>query len=128
MRNALLTLLVVSAAFLLAPHSAHAHHGWAEFDSQREITLEGTVVDFHFVNPHCVVEFDVRGETGRDHKWQGEFSSPGQLARKGWTAASLQPGDRITITGNPAKRDAKAIHVTRVRLSSGEELKVDGAR
>ena len=91
MTNALLTVL---AAFLLLPHAAEAHHGWLEFDPNHEVTFDGTVTDFHFTNPHCVVEFAVKDEKGQVHKWQGEFSNPAQLSRKGWTAASLQAGLR----------------------------------
>jgi hypothetical protein len=128
MKNASLTLLAALAAFLLAPHLAQAHHGWAEFELNREITLEGAVTDFHFTNPHCVVEFDVKNGKGQAEKWQGEFSSPGALARKGWTAASLQTGDKITITGNPAKNNVPAMHITRVRLANGQEFQIEGGR
>jgi hypothetical protein len=128
MKNTLLTFLAASASFLVMSHSAEAHHGWSEFDANREVTFEVTVTDFHFVNPHCVVEFDVKDEKGQVHKWQGEFSNPGHLARQGWTAASLEAGDKLTISGNPAKNNAPAIHVARIRLPNGQEFKVDGGR
>ena len=128
MKSTLLTFLAASASFLLMPHSAQAHHGWLEFDSNREVTFEGTVKDFHFVNPHCVVEFDVKDERGQVHGWQGEFSNPGQMARQGWTATSLNAGDSITIAGNPAKNNAPAIHVTRIRLANGREFKINDGK
>src|SRR5215472_3678883 len=81
MRNAWLAL--APFAISLLPLLLWAHHGWAEFDETKEISLNGTVTDFHFVNPHCVVEFDVTGEKGVIWNWQGEFSSPGPMARKG---------------------------------------------
>jgi hypothetical protein len=128
MKNMLLIFLAVSASFLVTPRPAEAHHGWLDFDSTREVTFEGTVTDFHFTNPHCVVEFEVKDEKGQVVKWQGEFSNPGQLTRKGWTAASLQAGDKIMITGNPGKNNAPAIHVSRVRLPGGQDLKVEGGK
>ena len=103
---------------------AEAHHGWAEFDSAARVTMEGTVVDFHFTNPHCVVEFKVRDEKGQTHQWQGEFASPIELSRKGWTAATLQPGTKLTVGGHPAKSGAPAIHVTSIRLADGKVLPV----
>jgi hypothetical protein len=123
-------LKIASLAFsmaLLAPApAARAHHGWSEFDLGRQITMTGTVVDFHFVNPHCVVEFDSTDAVGRHREWQGEFSSPGQLARKGWNAALLQPGDTITLTGHPAKNAAAAIYVQKIRMADGKEFVVEG--
>ena len=46
--------------FLAAGGWAIAHHGLAAFDRTTEITLEGTVTEFHFVNPHCIVDFEVK--------------------------------------------------------------------
>ena len=117
--------MVVAAVM---PCNLQAHHGWAEFDSSQEITLTGSVTDFHFVNPHCVVEFDAKDSKGQMRRWQGEFSSPGPMTRKGWTAASLQPGDMFTATGNPAKNGFPAIHILRIRPANGQEISVDSAR
>jgi len=119
----LLTVMVI--CLCLAPRTAKGHHGWAEFNEGTEVTLEGTVTDFHFVNPHCVVEFDVKDEKGAVRKWQGEFSNPGGLARKGWTAASLEAGDKITITGHPARNNVPAVHVTKIRMPKGQEVRFE---
>ena len=115
-----LTIIPLVAALLSMAGPARGHHGWAEFDEKAEVTFEGIVTDFHFVNPHCVVEFRVKDEKGQIQKWQGEFSSPGVLSRKGWNAASLEAGDQITITGHPAHNGVLALHVTRIRMSNGE--------
>jgi hypothetical protein len=124
MKVAVLTSVVFAFSLLMIPVSVKAHHGWAEFDDKAEVTFEGTVTDFHYVNPHCVVEFNLMDENGQLHKWQGEFSNPPVLSRKGWNAASLQPGDKLTITGHPAKNNVPALHVTKIRMSNGE-LKLD---
>jgi hypothetical protein len=127
MKNMWLAFLVVSAGLFLFPNFAEAHHGWLEFDANREITLHGVVTDFHFTNPHCVVEFDAIDEKGVTHKWQGEFSNPRQLTQKGWSASTVGTGDKITISGNPAKSNAPAMHVSRIQLPNGQEYKiVDG--
>jgi hypothetical protein len=115
-----MTFVALVASLLLIPGSARGHHGWAEFDEKAEITLQGIVTDFHFVNPHCVVEFQVKDEKGRIQKWQGEFSNPGVLSRKGWNAASLEAGDKIAVTGHPAHNGVLAVHVSRIRMASGE--------
>jgi Family of unknown function (DUF6152) len=33
--------------------SAQAHHAFARFDSEREVTLEGTVKEFQWTSPHA---------------------------------------------------------------------------
>jgi hypothetical protein len=120
MKITLSTFAALVTGVLLIPGSAGAHHGWTEFDEKAEVTVEGTVTDFHYVNPHCVVEFEVKDETGHVHRWQGEFSNPGVLSRRGWNAASLEPGDKLTITGHPARNNVLALHVFRIRSSNGE--------
>lgn len=112
------------AGMLLMPVVAVAHHGWVDFDEKTERTVEGTVTAFYFVNPHCVVEFDVKDENGRVQKWQGEFASKLELSRKGWNPASLEPGDHLTFIGHPSKDGSLSIHVMKIRTAKGE-LKLD---
>ena len=126
MRKAALSLLAVTAILLIMPRSAGAHHGWAQFDTKAVITLKGIVTDFHYVNPHSVVEFDVKDDKGQVHSWQGEMTSPSHLSPLGWTPATLEPGDQITITGYQAKNGAASLWVTRIVLADGRELKIDG--
>ena len=118
--------LLAIAAGLLIPGSASAHHGYAGFDTTAVVTFHGTVTDFHFVNPHCVVEFDVKDDHDAIQNWKGELSSASHLAPRGWTAASLEPGNQITITGYRAKNGASSLWVTRLVLPNGQELKLDG--
>lgn len=110
-------------AFLI-PVVALAHHGFSEFDRSAAITLTGTVTEFHFTNPHCIVDFEVKAEKGPAQKWQGELTSP--LHLKGWTATSLEPGDQVKITGYRAKSGALYVWITRLASSNGKELRTNG--
>lgn len=111
----------VPALLLLLTVSALAHHSWVDFDTSREVSITGKVLWFYFVNPHCVAELDVDGKTV-----QVEFSSPGPLRKIGWSAATLQPGDRITATGNPPRDpDNHALHAWRIQLPDGKDVEVE---
>jgi Family of unknown function (DUF6152) len=110
---------------LLITASAVAHHGYAAFDTSAEVTLKGTVTDFHFVNPHCVIEFDVKDVKGQLQSWKAELTSANHLAPKGWTESSVQAGEEIAITGYRAKNGASSIWVTKIHLADGRELKID---
>ena len=120
LKIALLPLMLLVAGLLLAPPAVEAHHGWVDFDEKSEITLDGSVTAFYFVNPHCVIELDVKDQKGQIRKWQGEFASKIELSRKGWNAASLEAGDKVTLTGHPAKDGALAVHVIKIKVSNGE--------
>lgn len=125
MRGTFLTAAFVTAAALfLLPGLANAHHGWAAFDPDSTVTLHGTVTDFHFTNPHCVVEFDVKDEKGQTQKWQGELTSLNRLARKGWTATSMEAGDDITVSGYPARNGVLVLRISKIAVK-GRELVVD---
>jgi hypothetical protein len=128
MKNRLFMVTAFAAVFVLnsLTKPAYAHHGWAAFSAGPQITIKGTVTEFHFVNPHSVVEFQVKDEKGRVAEWEGEMTSPSHLVPRGWTATSLEIGEKITISGYPAKNGSHALRVTKIVLSSGKELRLGG--
>ena len=124
MKNSLAAFSTLAAGFLLIPAAAIAHHGFSEFDRTSPVTLQGTVTEFHFTNPHCIIDFDVKGEKGQVQKWQAELTSP--LHLKGWTATSLEPGNVVKLTGYRTKSGALYLWVTRLISSNGKELNTNG--
>ena len=107
--------------FLAAGALANAHHGLTAFDQTNTLTLKGTVTAFHFVNPHSVVEFEVKDDKGHVQKWQAEMTSASHL--KGWTATSLEPGNVVKVTGYRARSGAFYLWVTNLSSSNGVELR-----
>src|SRR5437763_1119967 len=37
-----------------------AHHGNAAFDSDKRVTMKGTVTEWFWANPHCFLQFDAK--------------------------------------------------------------------
>jgi hypothetical protein len=105
---------------------AFAHHGTANYDTSKTITVKGAVSDFQFINPHVLIAMDGKDESGKLQKWQGELTSPNRLSRAGWTKSSVKPGDTLTISGYPAKSGSPEIWIQKVVLGSGEELSTGG--
>jgi len=105
---------------------AFAHHGTANYDTSKTITVKGAVSDFQFINPHVLISMDGKDESGKLQKWQGELTSPNRLSRAGWTKSSVKPGDTLTISGYPAKSGSPEIWIQKVVLGSGEELATGG--
>ena len=93
-------------------------------DPSSQITLKGRVKEFHFVNPHSVVELEVKDEKGQIQVWEGELTSNTNLSPRGWTANSIEDREVIAITGYPARNGAHAMRVIRIVLSNGKELKL----
>lgn len=103
------TLVGLTIVLIILPGPAIAHHGMAAVDITAAVTLKGMVTDLHFVNPHCVIEFDVTDEKGNVRNWKAELTSPNHLAAKGWTESSLQSDDQVVIAGYRAKNGAPSI-------------------
>ena len=85
---------------------AVAHHSFAMFDQRKVMTLEGTVHQFQWTNPHAFIELDVVNRS-RTKRWAIELNSPNNLTRQGWRRSSLRAGEKITVriaplrNGNP---------------------------
>src|SRR5687767_12484500 len=61
-----------------------AHHGTAAY-GETTVTVSGVVTEFKFVNPHVLVLWDVKDESGALQHWSGERSGPNSMAReRGW--------------------------------------------
>jgi hypothetical protein len=95
-----IVLLLGGAALLAGP--AAAHHSFAMFDQKKIMTLEGTVAQFQWTNPHAFIELEAAG--GRH--WSIELNSPNNLKRQGWSRDALKPGDKVTLRMSPL-RDGK---------------------
>ncbi len=92
---------------LAAASGALAHHSGAMFEPTKTITLTGTIKEFNWTNPHAWVHIMAPNAAGVVHPWAVECSTINIIARKGWKATSLKPGDRVTMVVRPA-RDGRA--------------------
>ena len=99
MTRSLGVVLALAGAAVAGAIPAAAHHSFAMFDQRKIITLEGTVTEFQWTNPHSFIEMDVPSGNGADH-WSIELNSPNNLQRQGWSRNSLKPGDRISLRMN----------------------------
>jgi hypothetical protein len=101
--------------------AAQAHHGRASYTDQR-ITLQATVTEFRFVNPHVQIYFDITNDAGQIEHWQGELTAPNKLARGGWTKSTFKPGDRIQISGRAARNDGRSVAIDEILTDDGDSL------
>ena len=108
-------LLVISVPSL-------AHHGGAAYDSEKIVTLKGTIVNFDWSTPHSQIHLDVTDDKGNVVHWNFECQPPSILINAGWTKNSLKPGDQVTITARPTRNGAPIGIVSKVTLADGREL------
>lgn len=127
MTRKLTVIFYAAVAVILFAGPMFAHHGAAAYDTSENTTLKGTVVEFDFINPHCQLFINVTDESGKVVKWDGEFTNPGTLHRRGWTKDMFKPGDQITMIGNRAKNGANVLRVMKLEMADGKVITALGA-
>jgi hypothetical protein len=99
-----------------------AHHGNAAYDDTRTVTLKGTVTEWDWSNPHCVLQLEVTDDSGQVVSWIVETENPTSMTNIGWTKAAMKPGDHVTVTALPAKNGKHIGRIVDVLLPSGQKL------
>lgn len=110
----------VCAAVLALP--AWAHHSRVMYEPVLKKELAGTVKEFSWASPHCWLYVLATDERGQPVEWVFEGNSAGALARQGWKADSLKPGDKISITFRPMKDGSRAGLLGTATLADGRTL------
>ncbi len=115
-------LTVVAAATALAAGGASAHHSTAMFDMQKSVTLNGTIKEFQWTNPHTFTYVMVEGNAAASGEYALEGMSPNYLGRNGWSKRSLKPGDKVVLQVHPLKDGRKGGFMVSVKLADGTVL------
>jgi len=120
--RAIATLVFI--CLVAAGTSLLAHHSMAGFDASKQVTIEGTVTQVNWTNPHSLfyVEGKITGSEGPLKKWVFEGPAPTSLLKQGWTKESLNVGDKITLVGNPSRGGSAFALLKEVVTASGKRL------
>jgi DNA/RNA endonuclease YhcR with UshA esterase domain len=122
MKNLVLSFTITFAA-LIVSGPLQAHHGEANYDTDKVVSVKGTVTSFRFINPHVQIFMDVKNGSGEIEKWSGEARSPSMLVRVGgWDKDTLKPGDVITMSGFRSKNASNILRLKKIVLANGQEM------
>jgi hypothetical protein len=120
MNRAAICLTALAAGLLAVP--ASAHHSFAMFDAAKTVTLDGTVKEFEWVNPHSWIRMMVADANGMERQWAIEMGSPAQNTQRGFTATTLKPGDKISVQIHPLKDGSRGGQFMGLTLADGKKL------
>lgn len=119
-RVALIALGLISLGFL--PIMALAHHSTAAFDSNKSVTLTGTVTEVHWVNPHTYVDLLVTESNGKKTAWSILSGTPTLNVRNGWKYNDIKKGDKVTVVGFPSRNGDSAAIMAHITLADGRTI------
>jgi len=95
-------MIALAGAAALSGATVYAHHSFAAtYIVDKEIKIEGDLVQFMFRNPHSFVHVQAPDDKGQAQRWAIEWAAAGQLT--GISRETLKPGDHVIITGNPGR-------------------------
>jgi hypothetical protein len=112
---------VVGLCLTIAP-AAGAHHSQSEYDLRAKVEVAGTVTKVEWKSPHVWVYVDVNDEKGQTVNWSFELPSPVTLMRRGWTRDSLKSGDRVSVSGAPARHFPTIAIANSIKDSTGKPM------
>ena len=99
-----LKILALIAPVALLCTSVHAHHSFAAtYFVDQEISIDGTLTQFMFRNPHSFVKVSAKDKQGQQQIWSIEWGGGAQLTQEHVTRETLKSGDHVIVTGNPGR-------------------------
>jgi hypothetical protein len=96
-------------AACLAATSAHAHHGWSEYDSTQTLNLTGTIKESGYEHPHGHVRLETPGKA-----WMVVLAPPSRMQARGLPAEALKPGNKVTVIGYPNRNKPEELRAERI--------------
>jgi hypothetical protein len=128
MHSKLIGVVAIAGVFVATVGPLTAHHSFsAEFDQNKQVTLEGKVVMMEWVNPHSWLHIDVPQADGSVMRWKVEGGSPSVLFRKGWNRDSLPAGIKVKVVGFQAKDGSLRASSRNLEFPDGRRMDLGGS-
>ena len=122
MNNAVMRTLGLAVGLLTVSVPLLAHHGAAQFDVGKKVTVKGAVTEWFWSNPHCFLRFDATGADGQVVHWAVETQSGPNILPQGFSKQTFKVGDEVTVTLEPVKNGRPMGRLLRVVLPDGSAL------
>ena len=113
------TGLLIIAGVVFLGMTVFAHHSIiGTYDFKKEVKLDGKLVQVQLRNPHSFIQVEAPDDKGVMQRWALEWGGAGQLVNQGVDRNSLKIGDKVLVTGNPARNGDTRMRLTSIRRPS----------
>jgi Family of unknown function (DUF6152) len=120
MRKRAIGMFAIAAGLVSVSLPLFAHHGTAVFDTNKTLTMKGNVTEWDWSNPHCLLQFDIKNDSGQMEHWIAETQNPAEMVSLGWGKSSFKPGDEVTISLMPVKNGRPYGRIKLIVLPDGK--------
>ena len=106
------------SAFALSTAVLLAH----DYDSNKPVTLTGSVKKVEWHQPYVKIHMDVNDANGKVKDWEIETSAPTKLESDGVTSTAIKVGDNITVQGIQEKHGTEHALARSITLANGQTV------
>lgn len=85
------------------------HHGWANYNQDKTLDYEGTIVEAAYENPHATARIKAKNKT-----WLVILAPVSRMETRGMNAGMLKKGAAIRVVGYPHKTVKNEMRAERV--------------
>jgi hypothetical protein len=114
-------IVLVAFSLLMVAVPLFAHHGTAAYDT-KTIVLNASVTDWVWANPHCILKFDAKDDSGNVLHWSAETSNPADMVKRGWDRHLFKAGSAVTVSLQQVKNGSPVGRILEVMLPDGRVL------
>ncbi len=97
------SLILAGIAMVASALPAWGDHSQGNFMTSEWKSLEGTVTELRWINPHSWFYLEILNAEGQPVVWALEANSINRLRRAGWTQDTLAVGDKISVRCHPLR-------------------------
>ncbi|REL33226.1 hypothetical protein DYD21_12505 [Rhodohalobacter sp. SW132] len=108
------SVFLCAAAFIAA--GTVLHHGWANYDADKEMDYNGIIQSNDIGNPHTYIDIEVIGEEEIEIKeWKVVLAPVTRMRNRGMTDDSmLAVGDTVRVVGYPHRNIENEMRAERI--------------
>jgi len=114
---------IFALAVAVLPPVASGHHSFAMFDANQTLTVQGTVKEFQWGNPHTWIDLLILNPDGTAKPLSLELNGLSGLLRNGWKPQTVKPGDNVEVVYHPMRDGSPAGQLVQLVTPEGRTLK-----